>query len=68
MNIKIWDKQNKKWLEPMAIYFKDNNICHVSVYKAGDNPLHDEWYDIKGDDLDKIAIIGKFDYNTDLLK
>ena len=68
MNIKIWDNHNKQWLEPMAIYFgKDNTIWKVDAYKPNEEPLKDGWYDLKGDDLKQIAIVGDFNYNTELL-
>lgn len=68
MNIKIWDNHNKQWLDPMAIYFDENNkICKVTACKKGDDPLSDGWYDLKGDDLDKIAIVGDLNWNVNLL-
>lgn len=68
MNIKIWDNHNKQWLEPMVIYFgKDNTICNIHACIPGDDPVSDGWYDLKGDDLKKIAIVGEVNYNTELL-
>ena len=68
MEIRIWDNHNKQWLEPMAIYFgKDNAIWKVDACKLNEEPLKDGWYDLKGDDLKQIAIVGDFNYNTELL-
>lgn len=68
MNIKIWDNHNKQWLEPISIFFeKDNTIGRVTACKIGEDPLTDGWYDLKGEDLKKIAIVGDFNWNTDLL-
>lgn len=68
MDIKIWDNFNKQWLEPMSIYFgKDNVIWKVKACKPNEDPLSDGWYDLMGDDLKNIAIIGDFNYNTELL-
>ena len=62
------DNHNNQWLEPIAIYLdKDNVICRVTACKLGDEPLSDGWYDLQGDDLNKIAIIGDFKFNIDLL-
>lgn len=69
MNIRIWDNVNKQWLEPMAIYFKDNNtIERVTAIKPDDDPLTDGWYDIKNDDLKHIAIIGDINFNVNLIE
>lgn len=68
MNIKIWDNHNQQWLEPMAIFFgKENTIWRVAACKIGEEPLSDGWYDLQGDDLKKIAIVGDFNWNIDLL-
>ena len=68
MNIKIWDNHNQQWLEPMAIFFgKDNTVWKVTACKIGEDPLSDGWYDLQGDDLKKIAIVGDFNWNVDLL-
>lgn len=68
MNIKIWDNHNQQWLDPMAIFFgKENTIWKVTACKIGEEPLSDGWYDLQGDDLKKIAIVGDFNWNTDLL-
>lgn len=68
MNIKIWDNHNQQWLEPMAIFFgKDNAICRVNACKEGDDPLSKGWYDLQGDDLKKIAIIGDINCNKELI-
>ena len=68
MDIKIWDNQNKQWLDPMAIYFgKDNIISKIQACAPIPDPLSDGCYDIEGDDLKKVAIIGDINYNTDLL-
>jgi len=66
--IKIWDNHNSQWLEPMAINFgKDGVIWRVTACKPGDDPLSDGWYDLQGDDLNKIAIIGDIKMNEDLV-
>jgi len=66
--LKIWDSHNSQWLEPIAIYFgKDGVICRVTACKPGDDPLSDGWYNLKGDDLKKIAIIGELKMNKELL-
>lgn len=68
MNIKIWDNHNKQWLEPISIFFgKDNTIWRVTACKPGENALSDGWYDLQGEDLNKIAITGELNYNTELL-
>ncbi len=68
MDIKIWDNHNKQWLEPMTICFgKDNVIWKITACVPGQDPLTDGWYDLKGDDLNKIAIVGNINYNTNLL-
>jgi hypothetical protein len=64
----IWDSHNKQWLEPMAIFFGENNeIKMVQACKKGEDPLSDGWYKIEGKDLEKIAITGLINYNTKLL-
>jgi len=68
MDIKIWDSRNQQWLEPMSIFFgKENTIWKIDAVKVGDDPLSDGWYDIQGEDLKKVAIIGDFEYNIELL-
>lgn len=68
MNIKIWDNHNQQWLEPVAIFFgKDNTMWRVVACKFGEEALSDGWYDLQGGDLKKIAIVGDFNWNTDLL-
>ena len=68
MGIKIWDSRNQQWLEPMSIFFgKENTIWKIDAVKVGDDPLSDGWYDIQGEDLKKVAIIGDFEYNIELL-
>jgi hypothetical protein len=68
MSIKIWDSHNQQWLEPMAIYFgKDNSIWKIDAVKPGDDPLTDGWYDLRGEDLKKISIIGEIKHNESLL-
>jgi len=68
MDIKIWDSRNQQWLEPMSIFFgKENTIWKIDAVKVGDDPLSDGWYDIQGEDLKKVAIIGDFEYNVELL-
>lgn len=68
MDIKIWDSHNQQWLEPMSIFFgKDNIIWRINACKIGEDPLSDGWYDLKGDDLNKIAIIGDIKMNIELL-
>ena len=68
MNIKIWDNQNKQWLQPLAIFFgEDNTIWKVSAIKPNEDPLSDGWYNIQGEDLSKIAITGSINHNTNLL-
>lgn len=68
MNIKIWDNHNKQWLEPMAIFFgKNNSISKVSACTIGANPISDGWYDLQGDDLNKIAIVGDISFNPELM-
>lgn len=67
-DMKIWDNHNKQWLEPMAIFFGiDNVIWKISACKPGENPIEDGWYDIQGDDLKKIAIVGEISLNSELL-
>lgn len=62
--VKIWDNQNKQWLDPIDIRFDRNNlIASVSAIKPGDDPLKDGWYKIEGDDLNKIAIQGMINMN-----
>ena len=52
----------------MAIFFgKDNTVWKVTACKIGEEPLSDGWYDLQGDDLKKIAIVGDFNWNLDLL-
>jgi len=69
MNIKIWDSRNKQWLEPMSIYFgKENTIWKIDAVKAGEDPLSDGWYDIQGEDLKKIAVIGDINHNVHLIE
>lgn len=66
--IKIWDNHNKQWLEPMAIFFgRDNSISRIDACKPGDEPLDNGWYKLEGKDLEKIAIAGDLNYNSDLL-
>ena len=68
MGIKIWDSRNQQWLEPMSIFFgKENTIWKIDAVKVGEDPLSDGWYDIQGEDLKKVAIIGDFEYNVELL-
>lgn len=68
MDIKIWDSRNQQWLEPMSIFFgKENTIWKIDAVKVGEDPLSDGWYDIQGEDLKKVAIIGDFEYNVELL-
>ena len=68
MDIKIWDSRNSQWLEPMSIYFgKKNTIWKINAVKVGEDPLSNGWYDIQGEDLKKVAIIGDFEYNVELL-
>lgn len=68
MNLKIWDSHNKQWLEPMAIYFgQDNQIWKVDAMVPGTNPLSDGWYDLRGDDLKKISITGDIMLNPKLM-
>lgn len=68
MPIKIWDNHNKQWLEPMVIVFGlDNTIAKVNACKPGENPLSDGWYNLQGEDLKKIAIIGDINHNTELI-
>lgn len=67
-NIKIWDNHNKQWLSPMSIFFdKNDNVGMVKALKIGDDPISNGWYDIEGDDLNKISIIGKIQHNTHLV-
>lgn len=62
------NSQNQQWLEPMAIFFdKDNTIWRVTACKIGEEPISDGWYDLQGDDLKNIAIVGDFNWNADLL-
>lgn len=66
--IRIWDSHNNQWLEPMTIYFgKDNVIWKVAAIIKDEDPLSDGWYDLEGDDLEKIAIVGGFNYNEHLV-
>jgi hypothetical protein len=69
MDIKIWDSRNRQWLEPMSIYFgKENTIWKIDAVKAGEDPLSDGWYDIQGEDLKKIAVIGDIKHNVHLVE
>jgi hypothetical protein len=69
MDIKIWDSRNRQWLEPMAIYFgKENTIWKIDAVKVGEDPLSDGWYDIQGEDLKKIAVIGDINHNVHLVE
>ena len=68
MNIKIWDDHNKQWLEPMTLFFgKDSTPYEVRACIPGEDPLEDGWYNLQGDDLSKIAIVGDISHNTHLL-
>jgi len=68
MKIEIWDDHNKQWLEPITIFFgKDNTIWRVTACKVGEDPLSDGWYDLQGEDLKKIAIVGDLNWNLNLL-
>ena len=69
MDIKIWDSRNCQWLKPMAIYFGNGNTrWRIDAVNEGADPLSDGWYDIQGEDLKNIAIIGDFKYNIELLE
>jgi hypothetical protein len=66
--IQIWDNHNKQWLEPMVIFFaRDNSISRIDACKPGDVPLDNGWYKLEGKDLEKIAITGQINYNSNLL-
>lgn len=66
--IQIWDNHNKQWLEPMTIFFaRDNSISRIDACKPGDVPLDNGWYKLEGKDLEKIAITGQINYNSNLL-
>lgn len=68
MSVKIWDSHNRQWLEPMAIFFdKENTIRRLTACKTGSDPISDGWYDLQGEDLKKVAIVGDFNWNTNLL-
>lgn len=52
----------------MVIYFgKDNVIWKIDACKIGDDPLSDGWYNLQGEDLKKIAVVGDLNINTHLL-
>lgn len=68
MSIKIYDSHNKQWLEPIAIFFgKENSIWRITAVKPDESPLDDGWYDLQGDDLNKVAIVGDFQFNNHLI-
>jgi hypothetical protein len=56
-----------------AQYLCHNSIIYIEsrwkidAVKVGEDPLSDGWYDIQGEDLKKVAIIGDFEYNVELL-
>lgn len=58
LEFKIWDKYNKQWLEPMALFFgKENSIWKVSAKKPNEDALSDGWYDLVEKDLKKIEFV-----------
>ena len=66
--IKIWDSSNKQWLEPMAIYFgNDNSIWKVAAKISGEDAISDGWYDFEGDDLKQVTIMGSVMHNIELI-
>ena len=65
--LKIWDNKNKQWLEPMAIYFKDNEIYRITACKPNTEVFSEGWYVIEGRDLKKVAVTGEVNFNTKLL-
>lgn len=68
--IRIWDNQNKQWLVPMAIFFageEAETIWKVVAKKPNEDPLKDGYYNLEGEDLKKISIIGEIKHNIDLL-
>lgn len=66
--INIWDNHNKQWLEPMAIFFGDDGKpWKINAKKIGEDPLSDGWYDLHGDDLNKIGIVGDITMNVELI-
>lgn len=68
MNIRIWDSHNEQWLEPVSIFFgKESTIWRVTACKEGEDPLTDGWYDLQGEDLEKISIVGDISFNAHLL-
>jgi hypothetical protein len=63
--MRIWDKYNKQWLEPSAIFFDNQGkIARVTAVKPGDDPLSDGWYDLQGKDLDQISIDSTIKHNV----
>ena len=66
--LKLWDNENKQWLNVMSIFFnKEGNPEKITACKEGDNPLSDGWYDIKEDDLKNVAIKGCISFNEELI-
>ena len=58
MKFKIWDKHNKQFLEPMAVFFgEEDTVWKVTAKKYGDNALTDGWYDLQGQDLAQIQFL-----------
>jgi uncharacterized phage-associated protein len=64
----IWDGVNKQWLEPMSIHFDNNGlICKISACKPGAEPLGDGYYNITGEDINKVSIVGQIKVNNHIL-
>lgn len=58
MDFKIWDKWNKQWLEPMALFFgKENQIWKINACVPNTEPLKDGWYDLNEEDLKQIEFV-----------
>lgn len=52
----------------MSIFFdSEGNPWKITAHKKREEPLKHGWYEIEGDDLDKIAITGDVSYNIHLL-
>lgn len=68
LGIRIWDSHNLQWLEPISISFNNKNeIARVCACMPNADILKDGWYDLKGDDLNKIAIVGDISMNVELV-
>lgn len=66
--LQLWDNHNKQWLDIMSIQFDgEGKPTRIGAIVPGDDPLSDGWYNLEGDDLDKVAIKGSINFNTELI-